>query len=116
MEKTVEPHGLTSEGSPMGDEGDELDPAGHEAFDIQDVQTLVEPVDEEVDRVDSVRPDGACLPLLDRGWIHGESEDAQPDLSKGVLEGGTLPADAPATVRLEVGKFRAQDPPPPRSP
>jgi hypothetical protein len=32
----------------MRDEGDELYPAGHEALDIQDVQTLVEPVDQEV--------------------------------------------------------------------
>ena len=100
----------------MGDEGEELDPPGHEALDIQHVQAFVEPVDEEVHRVDSVSPDGACLPLLNRTRIHGESEDPEPNLSKGVLEGGARPADAPAAVRLEVGKARAQDPPPPRSP
>ncbi|SRR5258705_10319326 len=116
VEKTVEPHGLSSQGGPMRDEGDELDPAGHEALDIQHVQALVEPVDEEIDGVDSVGPDGACLPLLDRARIHGESEDSEPDLSEGVLEGGARPGHAPAAVRLEVGEARAQDPPPPRSP
>jgi len=116
VEKAVEPHGLASQGGPMRDEGDELDPAGHEALDIQHVQALVEPVDEEVDRVHSMGPDGACLPLLDRALIHGEGEDPQPDLSKGVLEGAARTAHAPAAVRLEVGKARAQDSPPPRSP
>src|SRR4030095_11661986 len=109
VKKAVEPHGLASQVCPMRGEGDELDPASHEALDIQHVQALVEPVDEEVDRVDSVGPDGACLPLLDRARIHAESEDPEPNLSKGVLEGGALPAHTPAAVRLEVGKARAQD-------
>ena len=65
VKEAVEPQGLSSQGGPMRDEGDELYPAGREALDIQDVQTLVEPVDEEVDRVDSVGSDGARLPLLD---------------------------------------------------
>jgi hypothetical protein len=65
VKEAVEPQGLSSQGGSLRDEGDELYPAGHEALDVQDVQTLVEPVDEEVDRVDSVGPDGARLSLLD---------------------------------------------------
>jgi hypothetical protein len=65
VKEAVKPQGLSSQGGPMRDEGDELHPTGHEALDIQDVQTLVEPVDEEVNRIDSVGPDGARLPLLD---------------------------------------------------
>jgi len=116
MEETVEPRGLSSQGGGMGDEGDELDPAGHEALDVEDVKTLVEPIDKEIDQVDSMGPDGPCLPLLDRGRVRDESEDSHPDLGKGFLKGVALPAHTPAAVHLEVGVSRAQDPPPPRSP
>jgi len=116
MEETVEPCRLSSQGGTMGNERDELDPAGHEALDVQDVKTLVEPIDEEIDQVYSVGPDGPCLPLLDRGRVRDESEDPHPDLGKGFLEGVALPAHTPAAVHLEVGVSSAQDPPPPRSP
>lgn len=116
MEETVEPRGLSSQGGTMGDESDELDPAGHEALDVEDVKTLVEPIDEEIDQVDSVGSNGPCLPLLDRGRVRDESEDSHPDLGKGFLKGVALPAHTPSTVHLEVGVSRAQDPPPPRSP
>jgi len=116
MEETVETRGLSSQGSPMGYEGDELDPAGHEALDVQDVKTLVEPIDKEIDQVDSMGADGPCLPLHDRGRVRNESEDPHPDLGKRFLKGVALPAHAPAPVHLEVGVSRAQDPPPPRSP
>lgn len=116
MEETVKPRGLSSQGGTMGNEGDELDPAGHEALDVEDVKTLVEPIDEEIDQVDSVGSNGPCLPLLDRGRVRDESEDSHPDLGKSFLKGVALPAHTPSTVHLEVGVSRAQDPPPPRSP
>jgi hypothetical protein len=95
MEETVEPRGLSSQGGTMGDEGDELDPAGHEALDVEDVKTLVEPIDKEIDQVDSVGPDGPCLPLLDRGRLRDESEDSHPDLGKRFLKRVALPAHTP---------------------
>jgi len=64
VKEAVETQGFPSEGRAIEDEGDELDSAGHESLDIEDVETLVEPVDQEIDGVDTVGSDGACLPLL----------------------------------------------------
>jgi len=116
VKEAVETQGFPSEGRAIEDEGDELDSAGHESLDIEDVETLVEPVDQEIDGVDTVGSDGACLPLLNRGWIHGQGKDSQPDLGECFLEGGTPAGNPPAAIRVEVGEARAQDPPPPRSP
>ena len=112
----MEAQGLPSQGGGVEDEGNELDPPGHEAFNVENVETLVEPVDQEVGGVDSVGADGARLPLLDRGRIHGQGKDPQADLGECLLEGRALATDAPAAGRVEVGEARAQDPSPPRSP
>jgi hypothetical protein len=65
VKEAVETQGFSSQCRAIEDEGDELDSAGHESLDVENVQTLVEPVDQEIDGIDTVGSDGACLPLLD---------------------------------------------------
>jgi len=65
VKEAVETQGFSSQGRAIEDEADELDSAGHESLEVEDVETLVEPVDQEIDRVDAVGSDGACLTLLD---------------------------------------------------
>jgi len=115
VKEAVETQGFPSEGRAIEDEGDELDPAGHESLDIENVETLVEPVDEEVGGVDTVGADHARLPLLDRGGVDREGEHAQGRLCECLLDRGAGAADALAVSCLEVGKADAQEPPP-RSP
>jgi hypothetical protein len=65
VKEAVETQGFSSEGRAIEDKGDELDSAGHESLDVENVETLVEPIDQEIDGIDTVGSDGACLPLLD---------------------------------------------------
>ncbi len=65
VKEAVKTQGFSSEGRTIEDEGDELDSAGHESLDVENVETLVEPIDQEIDGIDTVGSDGACLPLLD---------------------------------------------------
>jgi hypothetical protein len=116
VKEAMEAQGFSSEGRAIEDESDELDSAGHESLDVENVETLVEPVDQEIDGVDAVGSDGACLLLLDRGGIRGQSKDSQPDLGECLLEGEAPAGDPPAAIRVEVGEACVQDPSPPRSP
>ena len=116
VKEAVEAQGFSSEGRGIEDERDELDSAGYEPLDVENVETLVEPVDQEIDGTDAVGSDGACLPLLDRGRIRGEGKDPQPDLGECLLQGEAPAGDPPPAIRVEVVEACVQDPSPPRSP
>jgi len=116
MEQALEPHRLTSRSGIVEGQGDELDPAGEEALDVEHVKTLVEPVDQESGGINAMGPDDARLTLFDRGRVHREGEDAQGRLRECILDRGAGAAHASAGSRLEVGEAAGQGPPPPRSP
>ena len=116
VEQAVETERLSPGGGGVKSGGDELDPPGHEALDIENVETLVEPGDKEVGEVDAMGSDGPRLPFFDRGRIHGQGESAEGDLGERLLKGRALATYPSATRHVEVGEAGAQDRPPPRSP
>jgi hypothetical protein len=116
VEEALKPQRLAARGGRVERRGDEFDPVGNEALDVQDVETLVEPVDQEPGGIDAMSADDARLLLFDRGGVHREGEEPQSRLGESLLDRGAGSADSLAGGRLEVGEAGAQEPPPPRSP
>ena len=112
----MEPQRLASLRTGISREGDELDPARAESFDVQHVETLVEPVDEEGVGLSAVGPDGSLFPLVDERWIDGEGEEAKGGLRERLGQRAAGTDDASAAGDVEVGEAWCQEPPPPRSP
>lgn len=107
---------LAARGGRIESEDRELDTPSDEAFDIQDVQALVEPVHEESLGRGAVGAYLARVTLLDRSRIHQEGEDAEGDLRKCLRQARAAAGHAAATAGLEIGESGAQESPPPRSP
>jgi hypothetical protein len=114
VENTMQPERLSAWATRGQGGGEDLDPLGGEAFDVQNVQAFPKPVDEEIAGIGSVSSDYPRVPLLDRGGIHSHREHALSRIGEGLPEGRSRREDPLATGSLEVGV--AQAGPPPRSP
>ena len=86
VKEGMEPQALAS--GPRGViEHLDLDPPGHEALHIVDVEALVDPGDEQALETVPVGADLPLLPLLHAAGLHDQGEDAQRRLHEG-LGGG----------------------------
>lgn len=112
----MEAQGLSSLRAAISREGEELHPARAESFDVQHVEALVEPVDQQGIGLSAVGSNGPRLPLVDERRVDGQGEEAEGRLRERLGQRGSRTDNAPAAGGVEVGEARCQEPPPPRSP